>query len=538
MIWWRVLRNVAVLGLLPAAAAAQCIPITEAPIVISESGSYCLAADLAVNGELPAVTIDANFVDLNLAGFTLTGPYDPSLPTVGISSFERSDVVIRNGSVAGFRVGVEVSGASEPGYRIRDMKITDVSYIGVLASGTNIRVERCRVTRVGGSTIEADTIPVGILVEGAESIIADNIIREVVPTPGGEAVGIVGGLSADGVRIDRNVIVNPFLWPQTWGIWLNGPASGALVRGNLIVRYEYGITFPPNTGGTYVDNELMNVPNPFFFSNTAGPIVDGGGNTTFVAYCDPIYELPWVIDEQGRYCLVRNLSTPMVSGAAVSIVADEVLLDLRGFKIGGGGAGLGTQAYGVHAVNRNKVTVRNGNIRGFFRGVFLEDMSPTFTASSFHLVEGLLADDNTETGIHVQGESSVVRGNQVVGTGGTTAVGPDAFAYGVRVEGRNARVLRNDISNTTGQGFGVGIGIVVGEADSAIVENNRVAHTSGAKTAGITIVSSNGVLAVGNRISLTEDGLSFWLSDGKYADNLASGVLNPYLGGTSAGNNQ
>jgi hypothetical protein len=304
------------------------------------------------------------------------------------------------------------------------------------------------------------------------------------------------------------------------------------------VRYENGIIFPPLTSGTYTDNVIMNVTHPFQLANAGAPVVDGGGNRTFVAHCEPIYELPWVIDEAGRYCLVRNLSTTIGSGAAVEIEADDVLLDLRGFKIGGGSAGFGTQAYGVHSRDRRNVTVRSGNIRGFFRGVFLEDTSQTFTASSFHLVEGLLADDNTEAGIHVQGESSTVRGNQVVNTGGTTAVGPDTFAYGIRVEGRNARVLRNDVSNTTGQGFGVGIGIVASEADSGIVENNRVAHTSGTSTAGITIISSNGVLAFGNRIALTHDGLSFWLSNGKYRSNLTSGVVNPYLGGSNAGNNQ
>ena len=65
--------------------------------------------------------------------------------------------------------------------------------------------------------------------------------------------------------------------------------------------------------------------------------------------CTVIATLPYTITAQGRYCLSTNLSTAITSGAAITINSDFVVLDLRGFKIGGGSAGPGTLAHGVYA---------------------------------------------------------------------------------------------------------------------------------------------------------------------------------------------
>ena len=263
-----------------------------------------------------------------------------------------------------------------------------------------------------------------------------------------------------------------------------------------------------------------------------------GAETTI---CTVISSLPFTISAQGSYCLDRNLSTGITTGAAITITTDFVVLDLNGFKVGGGAAGFGTQTSGVFSQNHKNITVKNGNIRGFLRGVYLKDTSGTFTSSQGHLVEDVRADQNTLAGIVVEGRGNVVRNNQVVDTTGTTAFGANSDTFGLLVNGPGSRVINNDATETVAVGSGNAYGIQVSSADGAVVENNRVGNSNLVATStAISIFSGDDVLVVGNRMATTGSGVVFGgASTGKYRDNITSGVTNPYsVNGTDAGNNQ
>ena len=262
-----------------------------------------------------------------------------------------------------------------------------------------------------------------------------------------------------------------------------------------------------------------------------------GAETTI---CTVISSLPYTISAQGSYCLDRNLSTNQVTGAAITINVDFVVLDLNGFKVGGGGAGLGTQTSGVFSQNHKNITVKNGNIRGFFRGVYLHDTSGGFTSSQGHVVEDIRADQNTFAGIVVEGRGNVVRNNQVVDTTGTTVNGSNSDIYGLQVSGPGSRVINNDATETVGVGSGTAYGIGLASADGAVVENNRIGNSSLATGAtGIFLGSGDDLLVVGNRMSTLDNGVVFSSATGKYRDNITSGVTTPYTGGDgSPGNNQ
>ena len=312
------------------------------------------------------------------------------------------------------------------------------------------------------------------------------------------------------------------------------------------------LTFPPGTttatlGVTVLGDTRVEPTETFFVDLSASgnaTIADGRGQGTIVdddgrrGLCLPIVSLPYTISAQGNYCLVQNLSTPMASGNAVTITSDFVLLDLKGFKIGGGSAGPGTHTSGVWARNHRNITIKNGNIRGFFRAVFLEDTSGSFTASQGHLVANLRADENTYAGIQVQGRGNVIRGNQVVTTGGSTVFGADADAYGIRTDGGGVRVIDNDVTDTTPAGAGSGFAISVASAPGAVVEKNRLANSVPNSSYGVMAASGRDVLVLRNRISTTAFGVFFDTATGKYRDNLTTGVGAPYTGGVNAGNNQ
>jgi glucose/arabinose dehydrogenase len=328
-------------------------------------------------------------------------------------------------------------------------------------------------------------------------------------------------------------------------------ANDTALAGSDYVAASGSVTFPAGTTtrtvSVSVRGDTVDEPSEAYLLNLATPtnatLGDAVGQGTIAdddgrpALCQPIVTLPYTITGQGRYCFVRNLSTNQTTGAAITIDSDFVVLDLKGFKLGGGGAGLGTQATGVLALERRNVTVRNGNIRGFHRAVFLDDQTVDASASQGHVVEGLRLDENTFAALEIHGTGNIIRGNQVVTTGGTTSSGPNVDIYGVRSRGPGMRVLGNDVSDTVGVGTGSGIAIDL-LATAAVVERNRLANDA-APTASFGIrVAGTDIQVVNNRMSLFGSGVFFVGGNGKYRDNVTSGVGTPYTGGTDAGNNQ
>ncbi len=223
--------------------------------------------------------------------------------------------------------------------------------------------------------------------------------------------------------------------------------------------------------------------------------------------CTAITALPAVITVQGVYCFTGDLATAITSGIAIDIQTNNVVLDLNGFKLGGLAAGPGTTANGIHALNRQNITIKNGTIRGFLEGIVIIDTG----ASQGHVVEDIRADQNTHTGFDVHGSGNIVRNNQVVATGGSTAFGVNASATGIRVFGAGPRVLNNDVITTVKQGTGI--------------------------ARGIFLDSVTGGLLVNNRITVADKGIDFAGSDGKYRDNVTFDVTTPFSGGTNIGNN-
>jgi len=256
--------------------------------------------------------------------------------------------------------------------------------------------------------------------------------------------------------------------------------------------------------------------------------------------CTAITTLPYTITVQGIYCFTGNLATSMVTGNAIEIQTNNVIIDLNGWKLGGLAAGTGTHTYGIYAWQRKNITIRNGTIRGFFYGIWLDDIVP-YTTSQGHLVEDIRADMNIYSGIYVGGRGSIVRRNQVVDTGGSTAFS-NPNAYGILLLGPGVRVLNNDISGTAATGSGLGYGLYVDTANGAVVEGNRINDVSSGtgNTYGMHIAESNNVLVRGNSITSAAYGIYYSAggtgSTGKYMDNLTGNIATlAYSGGTAAG---
>lgn len=120
----------------------------------------------------------------------------------------------------------------------------------------------------------------------------------------------------------------------------------------------------------------------------------------------------------------------MVNGQAREVKADIVTIDLNGWTLGGSGAENSTKPFGIHAVGRKNIVVRNGTIRGFLVAVNLIGTSP-FTNSKDHLVEDVLADSSLAKGIQDIGQNIIIRRNHVLDTG----MGINFGSEGISVKG-------------------------------------------------------------------------------------------------------
>ncbi len=255
--------------------------------------------------------------------------------------------------------------------------------------------------------------------------------------------------------------------------------------------------------------------------------------------CTAIPTLPYTISTQGVYCLTAHLSTNSTSGNAITINTSNVILDLNGFKLGGLAAGLGTTANGIFAAQRQNITIKNGTVRGFYRGIFLDD-APPYTTSQGHVIEDIRADQNTLSAIRIYGNGNIIRNNQVVATGGTTVNGANTNAYGITAYGPGSRVLNNDVTDVAAQGtsWAFGIDLYVGSGSSSVVAGNRVDNLTspGGSRNGIYLTGGGDNSVKDNILSGTQYGIYFASpATGVYMNNLVRGASFPYTGGTAAG---
>jgi hypothetical protein len=254
-----------------------------------------------------------------------------------------------------------------------------------------------------------------------------------------------------------------------------------------------------------------------------------------VTDCTAISSVPYVVTAPGVYCLKTSLHfAGTFHGAAITIQADDVVLDLNGHVLEGPGPEATTNTWGVRAVNRKNVTVRNGTIRAFLFGVSVQGG----TASLAHVVEHLRLDANMDEALNVSGTGSIVRNNRVTRTGGPSdALNAGPHALGIYVFGNGAHVIDNEVVETVGVGSALAYGILVGGV-GVVIERNVVSNSAASAAASYGImVTGTRATVVANRVVHMTSGIYFYggSNTGLSLDNTVGGATTPFTGGTPAG---
>ena len=188
--------------------------------------------------------------------------------------------------------------------------------------------------------------------------------------------------------------------------------------------------------------------------------------------CRVIDALPHEITEPGRYCLRTHLITPSSDGAAITISASDVSLDLRGFSITSTVRDTRKRVVGILARDQKNITIQRGKIEGFRYGVLITDSA---AVSAGHQISRLLVSESTAAGISVTGASSTIEDNTVSRTGGG-----GSYAAGISYSGSLGRIRRNWVLHTFSTargGYAAGIDLLQGPTQS--VQHNHIFRVAG-----------------------------------------------------------
>jgi hypothetical protein len=251
-----------------------------------------------------------------------------------------------------------------------------------------------------------------------------------------------------------------------------------------------------------------------------------------------ITSLPAAISTQGTWCLKQNLSTALASGAAITINTNNVTIDCNYFILDGSAAGVGSSTTGIYATNRLNATVRHCNIRGFISGVSFTGTGTT----GGHVVEDNNLNGNTNIGIYVSGDGSIIRRNRILNTGGSTVVG---YAYGIQTQ-FSVDVLDNTVSGVSAtpgsNGFAYGLfinsnpnGRVIGNSFRGLLKDGTGA------VYGVYSLSSTAVVYRNNDLVGDGSGGSAGLvcntASGSFANNVISDFAIEVFNCTDSGGN-
>lgn len=246
--------------------------ITTLPAVISTQGTWCLKQDVstAITSGV-AITIATNNVILDCNDFKVGGlAAGASTTTTGIQALSRVNAIVRNCSVRGFQIGIQLVG---DGHLIEDNRVEQSTAIGISVFGEGNTVRRNRVVDTGGKPGSSESS--GISQGGGSVSITDNIIAGLTVTGSGDFGFVYGiNLASGPADVTRNFVSSlvPFGEGTAKGIWGTS-------------------TTPSNLHGNTVMNAVT----------VAGQGIDGGGNSacrgnTVSHYATPVSNCTVTLD--------------------------------------------------------------------------------------------------------------------------------------------------------------------------------------------------------------------------------------------------
>lgn len=236
----------------PVGGYPHCYLIDSFPYTITAPGVYCLGhkvVDYPLSTS-PLIAIKSDNVVLDLNGSTLIGDNSRVKGLVyAVQSSENKNVVVRNGTISGFSVGVSLThfhgGLTEDsqinhGLKVENLRLYRNKYTAIRVEGNGSEIRDNQVLGTGGATDQGGYLSTfGIYAGGDNLRVLNNDVNDIRPN------GTKG--SSHGIAIAQ-------------------PSRAAIAANNRITRADYGIHSlgdPTANWGSYRDNITVDVTTPY-----------------------------------------------------------------------------------------------------------------------------------------------------------------------------------------------------------------------------------------------------------------------------------
>jgi len=224
------------------------------------------------------------------------------------------------------------------------------------------------------------------------------------------------------------------------------------------------------------------------------------------AECTEITNPYTQLGASGHYCLGANLAVTTTSMNVISITANDVDFDCRGYSIVNNSTDPTSDAVGVHIYNHRNVHVRNCHIQGgFMAGIYAYQDNGQANLNRNLSFAGNTISGTTWFGILAYGTDIEIRDNLIYDVGGRAS-----FAMGIRVGSsilagqRRSFMVRDNVIRSVASPVNYGYGIYANNADASSFVDNKVTGTRGADTwsdFGIKVAVGGKNKLTGNQIS-------------------------------------
>jgi hypothetical protein len=261
-------------------------------------------------------------------------------------------------------------------------------------------------------------------------------------------------------------------------------------------------------------------PSTYVFADGAAPTVSAKS----------ISKVPFVITAPGTYIVKKDLVLASATGAAITINASDVILDLGGRVIScSAPQNAANLSRGINlAGSPQNVIVCNGTLKNFQYGVYMIQSG----LQGRLVAERVFVDNAGKEGIHLEAGQPEVVGCHVKGAGYQSDT---LETHGISVYGNNVRIINNAVSELKFLGGPGSLGIYVTVNHGGLIERNVVAAQS-LGSYGIACISTapGGTSIVENTIQSFSTGINIG-GNGKYRGNMTFDCVTPFNGGTAVG---
>ncbi len=353
--------------------------IESLPFTITTPGSYYLTGNLTSAGN--GIVVESDNVTIDLMGFTLTGSGSGGGIYAWPNSGGYQGLVVKDGGITGFNAGIQCMNVEQ--LSLTDLMVTSNATYGIYCKGQgesagNNRIEDCTIVRNGGVGLFLQSYVVedssdgnlirdclilqnashGIELDGSSSAQCNGnrIEDSTVSKNGGSGIYLFGTSGACNGNAIRNCTI---AGNAANGVQLTAECKNNRIEGNAVTANATGLNVY-GSGNFVADNTVSGNVLNYDFSQD---------NQLNLQVCEVPETLRWPCSAK----LAGTLTLTQADTNAITVVANDVAIDLAGHSLIGPASGVNSGIYYKDPENvwiglRN-VSARNGHIQRFCTGI-------------------------------------------------------------------------------------------------------------------------------------------------------------------------